>query len=242
MNVKVFEPDVSPLQMGGPKSPHVMHALFGDLALDLGYYRAVQTEIQGIPLVLGRTGWSGELSYELYLQDGSRGNELWNLVEKAGEKHNIKPAAPQLIRSIEGEMLSYASDIGRYDNPYTIGMGRLVNLDREDDFIGKDALKKIKAEGLKRKLVGIEIDGDPIMSAPEHLWPVKDSGNVIGHVTRCIHSPRLNKNIGFANVPVDYANIGTKILIASPNGDLGATVCDKPWFPAEIKIQKDGIS
>jgi aminomethyltransferase len=192
--------------------------------------------------VLGRTGWSGELSYELYLQDGSRGNELWDLVEKAGEKHNIKPAAPQLIRSIEGEMLSYASDIGRYDNPYTIGMGRLVNLDREDDFIGKDALKKIKAEGLKRKLVGIEIDGDPIMSAPEHLWSVKDSGNVIGHVTRCIHSPRLNKNIGFANVPVDYANIGTKILIASPKGDLGATVCDKPWFPAEIKIQKDGIS
>jgi aminomethyltransferase len=241
MNVKVFEPDVSPLQMGGPKSPHVMHALFGDLAIDLGYYRAVQTEVNGIPLILGRTGWSGELSYELYLQDGSRGNELWDLVEKAGEKYNIKPAAPQLIRSIEGEMLSYASDIGRYDNPYTIGMGRLVNLDREDDFIGKEALKKIKAEGPKRKLVGIEIDGDPITSAPEHLWPVKDSDDVIGHITRCIHSPRLNKNIGYANVPVDYADIGTKISIDSPQGTLGAIVCDKPWFPAEIKIDKDGI-
>ena len=124
MDVNVFEPDVSPLQMGGPKSPHVMYELFGDLAIDLGYYRAAQTEVNGIPLVLGRTGWSGELSYELYLQDGSRGNELWGLVAKAGEKYNIKPAAPQLIRSIEGELLSYASDISRTDNPYTIDMGR----------------------------------------------------------------------------------------------------------------------
>jgi len=241
MNVKVFEPDVSPLQMGGPKSPHVMHALFGDLAIDLGYYRAVQTEVNGIPLVLGRTGWSGELSYELYLQDGSRGNELWDLVEKAGEKHNIKPAAPQLIRSIEGEMLSYASDIGRYDNPYTIGMGRLVNLDREDDFIGKEALKKIKAEGPKRKLVGVEIDGDPIVSAPEDLWSVKDANDDIGHITRCIYSPRLNKNIGYANVPIDFAAIGTKFSIDSPLGNLSATVCNKPWFPAEIKIDRSDI-
>jgi len=236
MDVTVFEPDVSPLQMGGPKAPHVMRALFGDMAIDLGYFRAAETEVQGIPLVLGRTGWSGELSYELYLQDGSRGDELWDLVEQAGKEYNIKPAAPQLIRSVEGELLSYASDIKREDNPYTIDMGRLVNLERTDDFIGKAALQRINKEGVKRKLVGIEIDGDPIMAAPEHFWPIKDSGKVIGHVTRCIHSPRLDKNIGFANVPVDYANLGTRIAIDSPHGELVASVCEKPWFPPEIKI------
>jgi len=239
MNVTVFEPDVSPLQMGGPKSPYVMRILFGEMAIELGYYRAVETEVQGIPLVLGRTGWSGELSYELYLQDGSRGDELWDLVEQAGKKYNIKPAAPQLIRSVEGELLSYASDIRREDNPYTIDMGRLVNLERKDDFIGKAALQKIKNKGVKRKLVGIEIDGDPIMSAPENFWPVTDSDKVIGHVSRCIHSPRLDKNIGFANVPIDYANIGTQVTIDSPHGKLNATVCKKPWFPPEIKIPKD---
>lgn len=239
MDVNVFEPDVSPLQMGGPKSPHVMYELFGDLAIDLGYYRAAQTEVNGIPLVLGRTGWSGELSYELYLQDGSRGNELWGLVAKAGEKYNIKPAAPQLIRSIEGELLSYASDISRTDNPYTIDMGRMVNLEREDDFIGKAALQKIHAEGVKRKLVGVEIAGDPINAPPEHLWAIKDDHNSIGHITRCIYSPRLKKNIGFANVPIEYTEIGSKLSIDSPRGLLSASVCKKPWFPAEIKIPKD---
>ena len=239
MDVNVFEPDVSPLQMGGPKSPHVMYELFGDLAIDLGYYRAAQTEVNGIPLVLGRTGWSGELSYELYLQDGSRGNELWELVAKAGEKYNIKPAAPQLIRSIEGELLSYASDISRTDNPYTIDMGRMVNLEREDDFIGKAALQKIHAEGVKRKLVGVEIAGDPINAPPEHLWAIKDGHNSIGHITRCIYSPRLKKNIGFANVPIEYTEIGSKLSIDSPRGLLSASVCKKPWFPAEIKIPKD---
>lgn len=239
MDVNVYEPDVSPLQMGGPKSPHVMYELFGDLAIDLGYYRAAQTEVNGIPLVLGRTGWSGELSYELYLQDGSRGNELWGLVAKAGEKYNIKPAAPQLIRSIEGELLSYASDISRTDNPYTIDMGRMVNLEREDDFIGKAALQKIHAEGVKRKLVGVEIAGDPINAPPEHLWAIKDDHNSIGHITRCIYSPRLKKNIGFANVPIEYTEIGSKLSIDSPRGLLSASVCKKPWFPAEIKIPKD---
>ena len=239
MDVNVYEPDVSPLQMGGHKSPHVMYELFGDLAIDLGYYRAAQTEVNGIPLVLGRTGWSGELSYELYLQDGSRGNELWGLVAKAGEKYNIKPAAPQLIRSIEGELLSYASDISRTDNPYTIDMGRMVNLEREDDFIGKAALQKIHAEGVKRKLVGVEIAGDPINAPPEHLWAIKDDHNSIGHITRCIYSPRLKKNIGFANVPIEYTEIGSKLSIDSPRGLLSASVCKKPWFPAEIKIPKD---
>ena len=239
MDVNVYEPDVSPLQMGGPKSPHVMYELFGNLAIDLGYYRAAQTEVNGIPLVLGRTGWSGELSYELYLQDGSRGNELWGLVAKAGEKYNIKPAAPQLIRSIEGELLSYASDISRTDNPYTIDMGRMVNLEREDDFIGKAALQKIHAEGVKRKLVGVEIAGDPINAPPEHLWAIKDGHNSIGHITRCIYSPRLKKNIGFANVPIEYTEIGSKLSIDSPRGLLSASICKKPWFPAEIKIPKD---
>ena len=239
MDVNVYEPDVSPLQMGGPKSPHVMYELFGDLAIDLGYYRAAQTEVNGIPLVLGRTGWSGELSYELYLQDGSRGNELWGLVAKAGEKYNIKPAAPQLIRSIEGELLSYASDISRTDNPYTIDMDRMVNLEREDNFIGKAALQKIHAEGVKRKLVGVEIAGDPINAPPEHLWAIKDGHNSIGHITRCIYSPRLKKNIGFANVPIEYTEIGSKLSIDSPRGLLSASICKKPWFPAEIKIPKD---
>ena len=238
MNVNISEPDVSPLQIGGPKAPKVMNNLFGDWVLNLGYYHAQETTLNGIPLIVARTGWSGELSYELYLRDGKRGDELWELVFNSGKKHNIAPIAPSHMRSIEGGILSYGQDITWNDNPYVVGLDRLVNLEQSDNFIGKTALKKIKKEGPKRKLVGVEIQGDPIMSPPEHLWSIYEDSSVIGHVTRCGYSPRLEKNIGYANIPIKYSNIGSKVTVSSPTGDLLATVCKMPWFQAEREISE----
>jgi aminomethyltransferase len=238
MNVNISEPDVSPLQLGGPKAPKVMNNLFGDWVLNLGYYHAQETTLNGIPLIVARTGWSGELSYELYLRDRKRGDELWELVFNSGKKHNITPIAPSHIRSIEGGILSYGQDITWNDNPYVVGLGRLVNLEQSDNFIGKTALKKIKKEDPKRKLVGVEIQGDPIMNPPEYLWSIYENSSVIGHVTRCGYSPRLEKNIGYANIPIEYSNIGSKVTVSSPTGDLLATVCKMPWFQAEKKISE----
>ena len=238
MNVNISEPDVSPLQIGGPKAPKVMNNLFGDWVLNLGYYHAQETTLNGIPLIVARTGWSGELSYELYLRDGKRGDELWELVFNSGKKHNIVPIAPSQMRSIEGGILSYGQDITWNDNPYVVGLDRLVNLEQSDNFIGKTALKKIKKEGPKRKLVGVEIQGDPIMSPPEHLWSIYEDSSVIGHVTRCGYSPRLEKNIGYANIPIKYSNIGSKVTVSSPTGDFLATVCKMPWFQAEREISE----
>ena len=238
MNVNISEPDVSPLQIGGPKAPNVMNNLFGDWVLNLGYYHAQETTLNGIPLIVARTGWSGELSYELYLRDGKRGDELWELVFNSGKKHNIAPIAPSHMRSIEGGILSYGQDITWNDNPYVVGLDRLVNLEQSDNFIGKTALKKIKKEGPKRKLVGVEIQGDPIMSPPEHLWSIYEDSSVIGHVTRCGYSPRLEKNIGYANIPIKYSNIGSKVTVSSPTGDFLATVCKMPWFQAEREISE----
>ena len=108
-----------------------------------------------------------------------------------------------------------------HHNPFTIGLGRLVNLDQEIDFIGKEALKVIKEKGVTEKLVGIELEGDPIIKAPENFWPVIDSDNKkIGRVSRAFFSPRLQKNIGLAIVDIEYAEEGTKFSVATPNGDL----------------------
>lgn len=236
MDVVVTEPDVSPLQLQGPKSPQVAQALFGDSVLELKYYRLLETRLGDIPLVISRTGWSGELGYEIYLQDSQYGDELWERIMEAGKPFNIAPAAPSVIRSIEGGLLSYVSDISRNDNPYDMGMNHFVNLQQPDDFIGKEALEKIQSEGAKRRLAGIEIAGEPLASSNEEFWPVLDGDKEVGHVTRCVFSPRLEKNIGYANVPLLYAEVGTQLVLQSPNGERRATVCNAPWFPAHKKI------
>ena len=233
MDVNVFEPDVSPLQIGGPKAPQLIEKLFDEDHRDVGFYRAIETSLLGIPLVLARTGWSGEISYELYLRNHKLGEQLWEIVMEAGQEYNISPIAPNTIRSIEGGLLSFRSDVLKEDNPYSIGLGRLVDTNQSINFIGKSALKKIEEEGTKRMLVGVILDGDPIKNPPEQFWPVIDHDLKIGHVSRCIYSPRLKKNIGFANVPTEFSKIDTNLSVISPEGKRSATVCKWPWVPAE---------
>jgi len=236
MDVNVREPDVSPLQLQGPKSPLVARDLFGDWAVEMKYYRLRETTLDGIPLVVSRTGWSGELGYELYLRDGRHGDQLWERVMVAGRPYNIAATAPSTIRSIEGGLLSYMSDITLADDPYVIGMGRYVDFEQSGDFVGREALKKISSEGPARQLVGIQIQGEALVAPNEEFWDVTDGNSKIGHVTRCAHSPRLKKNIGWANVTVEFAEAGTELFVISPQGAQPATVCDAPWFKPQIRI------
>ena len=240
MDVSIHEPDVSPLQISGPKSGKLIQKLFNGEHDDLGYYKSKQTSLNGIPMVIARTGWSGELSYELYLQDRKLGNQLFELVNDAAEEFNGRVIAPNIIRTIEGGLLSYGGDFGREHNPYTIGLGRLVDLDQEIDFIGKKALKAIKEKGLTEKLVGIELEGNPIIKAPENFWEVNNLDNKkIGRVSRAFYSPRLKKNIGLAIVDINYANEETKFSVATPNGDLQSVVVSLPWFEADKDTHLD---
>ena len=234
MDVSIHEPDVSPLQISGPKSGKLIQKLFNGEHDDLGYYKAKQTSLNNIPMVIARTGWSGELSYELYLQDRKLGNKLFELVHDAAKEFNGRVIAPNTIRTIEGGLLSYGSDFGRTHNPFTIGFGRLVDLDQDADFIGKEALKAIKEKGLTEKLVGIKLEGDPIRQAPENFWPIRNSDNKkIGRVSRAFFSPRLQKNIGLGIVDIDYADELTKFFVSTPHGDLESVVVSMPWFKAE---------
>lgn len=237
-DVNVTEPDVSPLQLQGPKSPQVARDLFGDDILNLKYYWSREIELDGIPLLISRTGWSGELGFELYLRDGRHGERLWEMVMEAGKAYDIAPIAPNVIRSVEGGLLSYASDITRDDNPFVLGFEWMLDFEQEQDFIGKEALRAIQATGPQRRLVGIELAGELANGSNSEFLDVLHADETVGHITRVVRSPRLEKNIGFANVKVEFAEIGTELIAATSDGKSPLTVCEWPWFPAQKKMPK----
>jgi len=236
MDVKICEPDVSPLQLQGPKSGQIVQALFGDSILDLRYYWLCELELDGIPLIVSRTGWSSELGYELYLQDGSRGDDLWEKIMSVGESFNLKPGHTSSIRRIEGGMLSYHADADITTNPYELGLDRLINLDREAEFIGKAALREIRNQGVSRKQVGLSIEGNPLSGPNTTFWPIVIDGNQIGKVTSAIYSPRLKQNIALAMVATAHSEIGTEFAIAMPQGLTKATVVEKPFYDPKKQL------
>lgn len=242
LDVKIHEPDVSPLQLQGPKSGEVMKVLFGESIMDLRYYWLREMELDGIPLIVSRTGWSSELGYELYLQDNSRGNELWEKIMEAGKSFNIKPGHTSSIRRIEGGMLSYHADMDINTNPYELGLDRLINLDIDAEFIGKKALQEIKQTGVNRKQVGLILDCEPLTGPNTTFWKVVKSGNVIGKVTSAIYSPRLKQNIALAMVSTDFTEIGTSLEVQSPLGDIAAKVVEKPFYDPKKKITASSLT
>ncbi len=236
MDVRIFEPDVSPLQLQGPKSGEIMRALFGDSIMDLRYYWLREVELNGIPMIVSRTGWSSELGYELYLQDGSRGDELWEAIMAAGKPFGLKPGHTSSIRRIEGGMLSYHADADINTNPYELGFDRLVNLDMDADFIGKAALRRIKEEGVARKQVGLVLDTAPLTGPNTTFWPISKDGQVVGKVTSAVYSPRLEQNIALALVATENAELGTKLEVATKAGTVQATVVERPFYDPKKTI------
>jgi len=227
MDVELRELDVAPLQIQGPKSRQLVEKLFG--SRDLKYYEFFRTELAGIPLIVTRTGWTGELGYELYLLDPARGVELWDRIMAAGKPFGLAPTGPCDIRRIEAGILNYGIDMTLDTNPYELGLGRLVDLGKTADFIGREALGKISNAPLKKKLVGVEIEGAKMDMNMTRI-PVKSGG----HVTSAVYSPRLKKNIGYALVPAEYGAPGTRLELAGR----AATVVPMPFIDPEKAIAK----
>ena len=238
LDVHLHEPDASPLQLQGPRSQDIMAVLFGEEIRDMKYYWLRHLNLDGMELVVSRTGWSSELGYEIYLQDGSRGTELWDKIMAAGEPFGLKPGHTSSIRRIEGGMLSYHADMDLLTNPYELGMDRLVSLDVDHDFIGKAALKKINDEGVKRKQIGIVIDGPKLTGPNTTFWPLMINDNVVGKVTSAVYSPRLEKNIALAMVDIDASEIGTALTVETRQGNRMAQVVEKPFYDPKKKITK----
>ena len=227
-DVEIHEPYVSPLAIQGPKSNDLLADLLGDWVRELGFFRCRQTELNGIPMVVARSGWSKQGGFELYLQESKRGNELWEIVTEAGQKYDIAPGAPSSIERIESGLLSYGADMDMTNNPFEIGLDQYVSLEQEDDFIGKAALKRIKQEGLKQKLVGIEFD-EKSVSGNESRWLVYNGDEYRGTVRSATWSQQLEKNIAMAMLSIENTEVGTNLRVKTPNKMVDAVVAPMPF-------------
>ncbi len=238
MDVQVREPDASPIQVQGPKSRDVVAALAGPSVRELPYYHLMETSLDGIPVVISRTGWTGELGYEIFLRDGRRGTELWEMVVRAGKPFDLWVMGPSNVRRVEAGILNYRTDMTLEDNPFQVGLGWTVELDGPGDFVGKEALRRIKERGVDRKLVGLEVLGEPFKGWLSDFRPVLSDGRVVGRLTVLVHSPRLGKNIGFAMVPANLTKVGTSLTVDLPSGEPEARVARKPFIDPNKDIPR----
>jgi len=235
--VTIREADAAPLQVQGPKSKPLMVKLLGESILDLKYYYWRHAEIAGVPVVVTRTGWTSEVGYEVYTVDTSRGVEVYEAIMEAGAEFNIKPTGPSDIRRIEGAIFNWGADMTYENNPIEMGLERLVDWDLPDEAsISLGALRRIHAEGVTRRIVGVEVDGAPFEALNTTKWPVVDGAERIGKVTSAIYSPRLGKNIGFAWVPTGRATAGAKLTIQTEWGTRNGVIVEMPFVDPNKQI------
>ena len=231
-NVTINEIDVAPLQVQGPKSSMLMKKVFGDRVLQLPYYGLIHTNLANLPLVISRTGFSAEVGFEIYLKNATlHADVLWNTLLDAGKEFNLRVIAPSHVRRLEAGILSYGQDMDIENNPYEVRLGWQVDLNKSD-FVGKEALTKIKAEGVKQRLRGLIIGGTPIDWYNEDFYPVLngDSHQQVGYLSSAFYSPTLETNIGLAMMPITQSAFGSKVKVILPkDGEVDAEIVKVPF-------------
>jgi len=224
------------LQVQGPKSREVLGPITEGTDINaLRYFRFIPegVTVGGVPVWLSRTGYSGELGFELYcsVDDATK---LWNAVLEAGKPHGVKPIGLSAIETLRIESGLLFPDIDYFPHqtdPYEVRLDNVIKLDKQTDFIGRDALRSIAAQGTPRLLVTLRIDGDEV---PEYGAAVTVDGRDVGIVRSPCQSPTFNMEvIGMATVDRALAHAGTRVEVALGDGTVGATVAALPLYDTE---------
>jgi len=230
-DVAVSEPDVSPLAIQGPKAVEVAAALFGEKVRDFKYFGFEQAELDGIPLVLARSGWSKQGGFELYLMDRTQGDALWDKVKAAGQPFGIGPGAPNDTERLESGLISYGADMRLQihpANPFEMGFGKLVDLEGGHEFVGRDALIRIAEQGVQRQLVGLFIEGKPDL--PGHQVPLLRDGQEVGTVSEFAWSKRLGRTIGLALMQTAAIDAPGPLAMQLADGYHAAEITSVPFI------------
>jgi glycine cleavage system aminomethyltransferase T len=238
LDVTIKEADVAPLQIQGPKSKSLMQKLLGDSILDLKYYFWTEAKIAGAPVVVTRTGWTSEVGYEVYLTDTTKGTEVYEAIMEAGAELGVTPTGPSDIRRIEGAIFNWGADMTYENNAFEMGLERLVDLDSlsDDQSLSIAAYRRIRSDGVRTRINGVELDGDAFPGLNNVKWPVVERGSTIGKVTSAIYSPRLAKNIGYAWLPADRSSLGGSVRVETDWGPRTATIVEMPFIDPSKQI------
>lgn len=232
LDVVVDEPDVSPLAIQGPKASAVTAALFGDWVHDLKFFWFRETDLEGIPVLLARSGWSKQGGYELYLRDASRGGELWDRVQAAGAAYDIGPGAPNDVERLESGLISYGADMRRQTlpaSPFEMGFANMVHLQSDHDFIGRKALTILAAKPAPRRRCGVFLDGLPVAGNP-HPLAISLTGKTVGIISEIAYSQRLGRNIGVGMISSQLPQDSAGLTVELTDGSRNLTLTDLPFI------------
>ncbi len=232
-DVEINEIDVAPVQIQGPKSAPLLEKMFGPHVRQIPYYGLLHETLNGHAVTISRTGFSAEIGFEIYLHDAMlHADDVWPYILEQGAEFNLRVIAPSHIRRLEAGILSYGQDMDIENNPYEVRLGWQVDLAKAD-FIGKDALSRIKQEGVSQRLVGLRVGGEPITWYNEDFYLVKDAdaGRDVGYVTSAFWSPNVGSNIALAVMPPTHWKRGARVQVHLPNdGPVDAEVVRVPFL------------
>ena len=228
-DVKITEPNVDIMAVQGPRSFKLMEKVFGDKITKLKFFGFDYFDFQGTKHLIAQSGWSKQGGYEIYVENTKSGLELYDHLFKAGKEFNVKTGCPNLIERIESALLSFGNDMDNEDNPYECGFDKFINIDSNINFLGKEKLKKIKTEGIKKKLMGIKLDAKEI-SLSGSLDLKDENNNIIGELRSACYSPHFEKVIGIAMMKKPYWEVSQSVK-AEINGNIcNGNVCDLPFI------------
>jgi len=228
-DVKIVEPNVDIMAIQGPKSFELMAKIFGEKITKLKFFGFDYFDFKGTKHLIAQSGWSKQGGYEVYVENTSSGLELYDHLFEIGKELNVKSGCPNLIERIEGALLSYGNDMDNNDNPLECGFDKFVNLDSDVIFLGKEKLKKIKSEGIKRKLMGVQIETKEISLSGS--LDIKDEKNtIIGELRSACYSPHFKKVIGIAMMEKSFWKVSQFVKIEINNNTFNGKVCDLPFI------------
>jgi dimethylsulfoniopropionate demethylase len=228
-DVKIFEPNVDIIAIQGPKSFSLMEKIFGKAITELKFFGFDYYNFKGVKHLIARSGWSKQGGFEVYVENTQSGLDLYDQLFEMGKEFNVKPGCPNLIERIESGLLSYVNDFDNNDNPFECGFEKYVSLESNINFLGKDKLKKIKSEGIKKKLMGVEIEAKNI-SLTGSVDIMNNDGKSIGELRSACYSPHFKKAIGIAMINEPFCKASETGKLEIEGKTLTVKVCDLPFI------------
>ena len=228
-DVNIIEPEVDIMAVQGPKSFKLMEKVFGEKITSLKFFGFDYFDFAGAKHLIAQSGWSKQGGYEIYVENNEAGLKLYDHLFEIGDEFNIRAGCPNLIERIESGLLSQGNDMDNGDNPYECGFDKYINIDSDVEFLGKEKLKQIKSEGIKRKLMGVKIDTDKI-SVTGSMNLTDEKNNIIGELRSGCYNPTFKQVIGIAMIKKPYFKAKQTFKIDINGNSFNGTVCDLPFI------------